>query len=571
MFKKLLSNLPFNPSLINQVAFYGQRMHQEERVRRSGLILVVLAVLVQMFAVISPPQPTLAESDNDIIRGGFATKEQAVLHCLNGSSDFFEILTYYGLGCDSVNNASVVEIRSNAADYDSLGRNQQGSVIARTGKATNEYPVDIPGAGRFWMKDLRAWDSGAYSTYKVLRMTNKYGQTIMVMFSCGNIVTTGKYTPPEPPPPPPPPANRRPAMNFSANCSAVSWSAGDYDGMPRVRIYITPSTANSETDWANKGPFVHSSAPTGSGTVNAGSWPVPSQYQNQTTRYRVFGVVSDRLPGGQMDDTNFARAIPVTGVLFGPCAELPPPPPPPSTPEPPTDVCPNTAGTQTSTSECDVCPSIGGVQSSEAECKPCEAAEDDDDGSSCLILSKTARNNTQNIENADGTVAAAGDSIIYNLSAVNNGKITVKGFVVEENISDILDYADVTDLNGGVLDGSMVRWPKTDLSPGETVKEKLIVKIKNPIPNTPMSASDPSHFDLVMNNVYGNAVNIKLSEDIVKRTETVATTLPNTGPGEVLAVSITLTVVVSYFFARSRLMGKELDLVRAEYTTSGGL
>ncbi|MBA3758577.1 hypothetical protein H0X10_03030 [Candidatus Saccharibacteria bacterium] len=530
-------------------------MHSEEKIRRLGVVFVILAVFVQMFASISKPESTLAESTNDIIRGGFTTRDQAVLHCLNGSSDFFEILTYYGLGCDSVANASTVEIRSNAADYDSLGRNQQGAIIARTGKPTNEYAVDIAGAGRFWMKDLRAWDSGAYSTYKVLKMTNKHGQTIMIMYNCGNIVTVGRYAPPVPPTPPPPaPVNRKPAMNFTANCTAVTWSAGDYEGMPRVRIYVTPATASPETDWNNKGTFVHSAAPTGSGTVNAGSWPVPSQYRNTTTRYRVFGVVSDRLPGGQMDDTNFVRAIPTTGILFGPCTQPTPPPPPPTTPEPPTDVCPYIPGTQTS----------------EAECKPCEDSQTSEDGLSCLLLSKAARNVTQKIENADSTMANGGDVISYTLSVKNSGKITVREFVVEENIADILDYADVTDFNGGKLEGTIVRWPATTLSVNETIKRNLTVKIKNPIPSTPISSSDPDHFDLVMNNVYGNAINIELPGGVIKTTEIVTKSLPNTGPGESMAAAVALTVFVSYFFARSRLFAKELDIVRTDYATTGG-
>ena len=68
MFKKLLSNLPFNPSLIGQVSFYAKRMHQETAIRRVGLIFVLLAFFVQFFAVISPPEPSLAASGNDIIQ-----------------------------------------------------------------------------------------------------------------------------------------------------------------------------------------------------------------------------------------------------------------------------------------------------------------------------------------------------------------------------------------------------------------------------------------------------------------------------------------------------------------------
>jgi uncharacterized repeat protein (TIGR01451 family) len=462
MFKKLLSNLPYNPSLIGQVSFYAKRLRGEERIRRLGMVFVALAFIVQMFAFISQPQPTLAESTNDIIRGGFTTKDQAVLHCLNGSLDFYEILTYYGLGCDSISNASTVTVNSRdySSQLDSMGRNQQGPTIYRplTNKTnpTDEYPVDIPGAGRFWMRNLWAWDSYASSSYKMLKMTNKHGQTIFIMYSCGNIVTIGKYTPPQPPPPPPPP-----------------------DVCP----------------------------------------------------YKP----------GQQDSADQC------------------------------DVCPLVPGTQiTNTDNCDACPLIPGTQSTTAECKPCEASETDEDGLACTILSKAALNSTQNIENADGTVADGGDKITYTLSVKNNGKITVEDFVIEENIADILDYAEITDKNGATIDGNMLRWSATDISPDETVKRRFTIKVKDPIPRTPVSASDPGRFDLIMNNVYGNQITIKLPPDVIKTTETVTKALPNTGPGETLAAVVGFTVFASYFFARTRLFAKEMDIVRTDYATTGG-
>ena len=80
MFKKLISNLPFNPSLIEQVSFYAKRIHKESSVRRTGLFVLGLAMLVQMLAVFSPPQATMDRSNNDIVNGGFVNRDQAVLH-----------------------------------------------------------------------------------------------------------------------------------------------------------------------------------------------------------------------------------------------------------------------------------------------------------------------------------------------------------------------------------------------------------------------------------------------------------------------------------------------------------
>ena len=69
MFKKLVANLPFNPSLITQVSFYTERLKQERSIRRLSFLFIVAAMLIQMFAVVVPPEKSLAASSNHIING----------------------------------------------------------------------------------------------------------------------------------------------------------------------------------------------------------------------------------------------------------------------------------------------------------------------------------------------------------------------------------------------------------------------------------------------------------------------------------------------------------------------
>ncbi len=448
MFKKLLSNLPFNPSLIGQVAFYAKRVRREEMIRRTGLVFVVLALFVQIFAVVSPPEPTLAQSPNDIVRGGFTTREQAVNYCRTNLDDFANILAYYQVTCEMLATAATKSINSldEGKKLDSLGRIAQGPKIARTGKPTEEYSLSI-NKNPYYMKNLWAWDSGSSSTYKVLEAKNKNGVIIRVMYICGNIVTVGQYTPPLPPKPP--------------------------------------------------------------------SSPKPP--------------------------------------------EIP-------------DVCPKIPNKQTSKEECDVCPNVGGEQSEKSQCYPCPEAKNDTAITVCLELHKTAANQTQNIPDANGTMAAANDVIIYTLSVKNKGDQTVKDFVVQENISDILEYADLIDINSGDIDvNNTIRWAKLDIAAGATIQKQITAKVKSPVPQTPASVSDPSSFDLVMTNVfYGDTVQIKLPPSVTKTTEQVVLSLPSTGPGSTIASAFVITVFASYFFARSRLMGKELDIVRADFTSTGG-
>ncbi len=62
MFRKLVSSLPFSPALVGQLGFYARRLSREQVSRRLGLIFTVLAIVVQSFALLSPPEPTYAAS-----------------------------------------------------------------------------------------------------------------------------------------------------------------------------------------------------------------------------------------------------------------------------------------------------------------------------------------------------------------------------------------------------------------------------------------------------------------------------------------------------------------------------
>mgnify|MGYP000505613334 CR=1 FL=1 len=461
MFNKLLSNLPFNPSLIGQVSFYSKRLHQETSVRRLGFILVILTMALQLFAVLAPAQPSLARDGNDVVPGGFQSKDQAVQLCRSNASDFGTILKHFGITCDNLAGGQVQTIRSTDANDQlfSMGHQAQGPKNLKTGRLTDEVPVvikDLPiEHSTYYMRRLSSWDSGAYSTYKALSVGNIFGVHYYILFSCGNPVQTGKPTSPPPPATPVPP---KPAL-------------------PKPTPIPTPAK-----------------------------------------------------------------------------------PTPPETP--------------------DVCPLIPGKQTKKSECLPCDKAQNDTDVGSCLVLGKKAKNTTQGIANANDTTANPGDTIIYTLSVKNTGSVDAK-FIVQENMSDVAEYADITSTHGATKSvDNVLTWSAQTVAAGNTITKQITVKVKDPVPQTPAPCANATvtpcphtqSFDLIMTNVYSNTVSIRVKPPLAKTVETVTnTTLPNTGPGTSLAIGFAGVVTVGYFFARSRLLAKELDIVRSEYTTSGGL
>lgn len=444
MFNKLISSLPFNPSLINQVSFYAKRLKQEASVRKLGFILVALVLILQMFAVFSPAQPTLARDGNDIIPGGFSSKAQLAQYCNTNYQSLATILSHYGISCSAVSRSQEVKLTSNSYGNQlySMGRQSVGQVNTTTGKATNETPVIIPNSnqpfGVFFMRLLSSWDGRNASEYRALSVGNSFGVQYFILFSCGNLVQKGKPNPPTVPKP-----------------------------------------------------------------------------------------------------------------------EAPKPEPKPE-PKPVTPAKPKPTPT-----------------------KPCPASKDVNDIESCLVYSKKARNVTQNIANANGTTAKAGDIIEYTLIVKNTADVTAKSVVVVEPLADVLEYSDVITLGGAAKDSKgTLKWSGTNIGAGQTIQKQFRVQVKTPIPQTPSpcppnSTVRPcprsSSFDMNMNNVYGTTVNIKLPPTIIKTTEIVTTTeLPKTGPGTTLLVGFVTTAVVGYFYSRSRLLAKELDIIRKDYSMSGG-
>lgn len=498
MFKKLLSNLPYNPSLIGQVSFYAQRLHRESTIRRSGLIMISLAMVIQMFAVVSPPEASLQASPNtDLINGGFSSKQEAVNHCRNNTQNYKKIMAHFGVTCENISDATVTNIapRDFSGKLYSMGRLAYG--------VPGETPVQVPGAGTFYVRHF--WSLNHEPSYKALKLKNKQGKTFYILFGCANLVSVGIPQP-------------VPEEDVCENIPGIQTNKAACDVCPNIDGI---QLKEAECDQCPNKPGV----------------------QNQSR--------CDVCPNK-------------TGVqeTYKEC-----------------DVCPNKQGVQLTQEECitvtpppiDACPNDEGFQSDASQCKPCEASQTSTDLTACLEYKKTAKNITQGINDAGGTTAKPGDTIEYTLTTTNKGKVTIQDYVVNEGIGDVLDYSTVVSLHGGTKgEYEIVSWPKEDIPGNSSIENKITVKIKDILPDTPASATDPKHFDMVMTNVYGNAVEIKLPPSISKRTEIVVTTLPNTGPGTSLVIGFALTTFIAYFFARSRLLAKELDVVRVDYGSAGG-
>lgn len=191
------------------------------------------------------------------------------------------------------------------------------------------------------------------------------------------------------------------------------------------------------------------------------------------------------------------------------------------------------------------------------------------DCQSSVVLQKTVTNLTQNSD-ASKVLAQSGDRIQITLTAENAGKVTsVVDF--KDNITDSLQYATVHDNGGGALtderNEKTLSWGNITLGAGEKVSRTFTLRVVDEIPATPQGLSDPSSYDCVMTNTFGNATTVAVACEAPKLLETTIRQLPSTGPGENMLFAGVLGSVVTFFYARSRQLVAEVRLIRKDFNS----
>lgn len=645
MFRKLVSNLPFSPSLIHQVSFYASRLRKEQFTRKLGLIFTSLLIVVQSLTVFIPAKPTIAASTNDIVFGG--GNKEALLQAYKsgcdskGRCDIKQIFNAYGIGEGNLAAATYETIYSSQANnYWSIGRAPRGY--------GGEVAKQIPNGPMIWSRTLHGWQ--ANHNWNVLKVHTAQGVR-WILTECGNIVT--KEAAPEEP---------KPDMKVEKTVSKPSVKKGEKFYYTVVAKNIGKGTANNVLIY-DDAPSGIALQPDGLGNdplISASRWQTHKRFnigEGQSFTYKIFAIATidgpavlentacadffdiniynncakvpvsiTSTPVKEVPKCPYNSAIPADSPQCQPPVERKPCPYNPSLlegsplcrpptpvvercpynttlpknspqcqqPEPemcpynaalpkddpnckePVEVCPFNPNIPKTDTACQFCPIEGkqNIAFNSPECVPCEESKQTTEGKdiSCLELHKMAKNVTQQIANANGTRANPGDTIEYTLSVRNFGKETRRGFVIEENMEDVLEYADIIDASGAVFTTNPVHllsWGPIDIKPGETISRTILIKVKSEIPMTPSSVSDPYSHDLKMVNVYGDTVQITLPKKPTKTIEQTITRLPSTGFQANMLISTLLMMAVTYFYFRSRTMQKELLIIRHQFHQGG--
>ncbi len=546
MLKKFISQLSTNPSTINQIKFYSNRLKQETKIRRLSLIFFVLAFIIQFFVFISPPKPTIAASPNDLVNGGFSSASQASNFCSNNINDYGTILANYSISCNQVLHAPTIILNS-----DSYNR-QLFSMGRLPYNLKGETPVEIAGI-TYYFRYLWAWDTNGSSNYQALKVTNSSGKTYFLLYLCGNLVSIG--------------LPQVPSLTITKTTNPGFPVAGSDITTGQVLSYkiLFSNNGGAANHVIIDDPLPNNTTYKWFGTGGANSYPTNLKTNNAQWVYNV-------LPAGA---NNYYVTLEVTvnpgvpnGTLICNTANISSSQ---TSPLNSNKVCMTVINKVTPTTvkqptpPAPTCEYNATIAANSSACKPCQASLDSQDSLACINIYKTASNITTGVANANNTTAQAGNKIIYTLFAKNTGLATVKNYTFSDNLSNVLNYANLINAYNGTLNPSsdIISWTPINIPPQQTVFKKIEVQVKNPIPQTPTSISDPEYNNLQMINVYGNSITINLPSSVVKTLETTTTTtkLVNTGPGDTIFLIALLMAVFGFLVARSRLLNKESDIL----------
>lgn len=523
MFRKIVSNLAFSPALVGQLGFYAKRLRKEEATRRVGLIFVVLALIVQTFAVFSPPESANAANADNIIYSGVRDKADLLRVYDQGTdsaghTDIKQIYSYFGVTRADLANTTLGSYNTNDFNgtLNTLGRSDWG-VANRHGIAISGTGTTVYTGGFLDNYNHKQWPMKALIGKRAVD-----GAWFAITLDCGNLVYVT-----------PPPPVKKPA----AACSALAIVPISRTG---IRLTATANATNGATISGytytikdNHGMVVS--------TLKDTSTVTTSSLQTTIAKdgtYSATVVVATSL--GDQTGTQCAKSFTIS----------------------PEARCTLNSALVVSSPDCKACVNDKTIWYKDTACKP------------AFELSKRVRNITQDLPNANSTTAHPGDQLEYTLSVKNTGK-GQGDYTMTDNVADILEYADIVDAGDGrlvaqtdhdTLAPTTVAWPTfTALKPGTVVERTLLVKIKTTIPSTALNTISPESYNCTITNTFGNTLNVGIQCPPEKVVEQVTTELPHTGASENMIFSGIVMAITVYFYARSRQTSKEIRLIRRDF------
>lgn len=550
MFKKLVSRIPFSPSLISELGVYANKLRNEEALRRTGLILTAFALVAQSWIVFIPPESANAAHPSDLINGGVHTKSALLASWDNNTQGFRELAEGAGISREDLKNSREGEVTSRTNGRDS-GWLSWGR-ISRGGSSSQETHVKIGGQS-IYIHALSYYDTGNNlygngSYYPAFIGTTSSGKPFHIIKSCANIAL--KELPPR--------EEKIQVCKLSTSkVVAIRESQFDESKYSKNLRDCEPKPAASCSSIIIKKiertrfEFSAKASTANGATISEHIYIIRNKDNQEVNRKTIkTNSTSSSLKYDAPNDGEYKVQVIINSSLgqltAGDC---------------------QSSFTVEPIQRCALNPAL---PINDPECQPCPGDPSlwvrDEDCVAQVIRTKDAKNLTSNSD-ASYQVAKASDRIEYILTAKNIGNAPIT-LDLTDNLLDTLEYSALYDRGGGELDEvtKVLTWPNISLGPNEQRTLSYVVQVDNKISAMPQGQSNPVSYDCRMTNTFGDTVHIQVNCPDIKVVEQIVEELPKTGPTENLIFAGIIASVVTFFYFRSKQLNYEVRLIRREWT-----
>lgn len=97
MFRKIVTELAYSPALAGSLGSYIKKLRDERSKRQIGLIFIFLAVALQIFAALFPPESANANNPSAFIDGGIQSIDEYINYYSQNTKNIKDLLTSLGI------------------------------------------------------------------------------------------------------------------------------------------------------------------------------------------------------------------------------------------------------------------------------------------------------------------------------------------------------------------------------------------------------------------------------------------------------------------------------------------